>query len=109
MGMSLPFAIDLLCRANHRQFRIRSRSSRKNIQYLAKKFLKTSREPLPESASGDCSIMTNVADRLVQTLGAAGVSRIYGLVGDSLNGITDSLRGRGEIEWVHVRHEEVAA
>jgi pyruvate dehydrogenase (quinone) len=53
--------------------------------------------------------MTNVADRLVQTLSAAGVARIYGLVGDSLNGITDSLRGRGEIEWVHVRHEEVAA
>ncbi len=53
--------------------------------------------------------MTNVADRLVQTLSAAGVSRIYGLVGDSLNGITDSLRGRGEIKWVHVRHEEVAA
>src|ERR1700693_3768125 len=55
------------------------------------------------------AIMTNVADRLVQTLSAAGVARIYGLVGDSLNGITDSLRGRGEIEWVHVRHEEVAA
>jgi pyruvate dehydrogenase (quinone) len=53
--------------------------------------------------------MTNVADRLVQTLSAAGVARIYGLVGDSLNGITDSLQARSEIKWVHVRHEEVAA
>jgi pyruvate dehydrogenase (quinone) len=53
--------------------------------------------------------MATVADRLVQTLRAAGVSRVYGLVGDSLNGITDSLRAGGEIEWVPVRHEEVAA
>jgi pyruvate dehydrogenase (quinone) len=53
--------------------------------------------------------MTSVADRLVQTLSAAGVARIYGLVGDSLNGITDSLQARSEIKWVHVRHEEVAA
>jgi pyruvate dehydrogenase (quinone) len=35
--------------------------------------------------------MTNVAERLIETLSAAGVSRIYGLVGDSLNAITDSL------------------
>ena len=53
--------------------------------------------------------MATVADRLVQTLSAAGVSRVYGLVGDSLNGITDSLRAGGQIEWVPVRHEEVAA
>src|ERR1700690_1766108 len=51
---------------------------------------------------------TRVADQIVETLRAAGVKRIYGLVGDSLNGITDSLRNSG-IEWVHVRHEEVAA
>jgi pyruvate dehydrogenase (quinone) len=37
------------------------------------------------------------------------VKRIYGIVGDSLNGITDSIRRRGDIEWIHVRHEEVAA
>jgi pyruvate dehydrogenase (quinone) len=53
--------------------------------------------------------MTTVADRIVQTLSAAGVARVYGLVGDSLNGITDSLRANGEIQWVPVRHEEVAA
>jgi hypothetical protein len=39
----------------------------------------------------------------------AGVKRIYGVVGDSLNGITDSIRCQGKIEWIHVRHEEVAA
>src|ERR1700720_3111347 len=50
-----------------------------------------------------------VADQVAEILVAAGVKRIYGIVGDSLNGITDSIRGRGGIEWVHVRHEEVAA
>jgi pyruvate dehydrogenase (quinone) len=50
-----------------------------------------------------------VADQFVETLAAAGVKRIYGIVGDSLNGLTDSLLRQGEIEWVHVRHEEVAA
>src|ERR1700746_2680633 len=50
-----------------------------------------------------------VADQFVETLAAAGVKRIYGIVGDSLNGITDAIRRHGGIEWVHVRHEEVAA
>ena len=50
-----------------------------------------------------------VADQFVDTLAAAGVKRIYGIVGDSLNGITDAVRRQGKIEWVHVRHEEVAA
>ena len=53
--------------------------------------------------------MTTVADSLVATLAAAGVKRIYGIVGDSLNGITDEIRKQKTIEWVHVRHEEVAA
>src|SRR6201747_2356460 len=51
----------------------------------------------------------SVADQFAQTLAAAGVKRIYGIVGDSLNGLTDSIRRQGRIEWVHVRHEEVAA
>src|SRR3974390_1784603 len=51
----------------------------------------------------------NVADLFVATLEQANVKRIYGIVGDSLNGITEALRSRGTIEWVHVRHEEVAA
>ncbi|MDQ1119086.1 pyruvate dehydrogenase (quinone) [Pseudoxanthomonas sp. SORGH_AS 997] len=53
--------------------------------------------------------MPTVADQLVQALEDAGVKRIYGIVGDSLNGITDSIRRRHAIEWLHVRHEEVAA
>ncbi len=51
----------------------------------------------------------NVSDLIVETLQLAGVRRIYGLVGDSLNGITEAFRARDVIEWVHVRHEEVAA
>src|SRR5258708_28691130 len=50
-----------------------------------------------------------VADQMVEPLAAAGVERIYGIVGDSLNGFTDSLRRHGGIQWLHVRHEEVAA
>jgi pyruvate dehydrogenase (quinone) len=50
-----------------------------------------------------------VADQMAEVLAAAGVKRIYGIVGDSLNGFTDSLRRAGGIEWLHVRHEEVAA
>ena len=50
-----------------------------------------------------------VADQFAETLATAGVKRIYGIVGDSLNGLTDALRRQGKIEWVHVRHEEVAA
>ena len=50
-----------------------------------------------------------VADQFAEILAAAGVKRIYGIVGDSLNGLTDSIRRQGKIEWVHVRHEEVAA
>src|ERR1700735_4020489 len=53
--------------------------------------------------------MKTVADQFAETLAAAGVKRMYGIVGDSLNGLTDSLRRQGKIEWVHVRHEEVAA
>lgn len=50
-----------------------------------------------------------IADLFAQTLDLAGVKRIYGVVGDSLNGITDSLRKQGKIEWVHVRNEEAGA
>jgi pyruvate dehydrogenase (quinone) len=53
--------------------------------------------------------MNTVADQFAGTLAAAGVKRIYGIVGDSLNGLTDAIRRQGKIDWVHVRHEEVAA
>jgi pyruvate dehydrogenase (quinone) len=49
------------------------------------------------------------ADYIAATLDAAGVRRIYGVVGDSLNGLTDSLRRLERIDWIHVRHEEAAA
>ncbi|GEP10503.1 ubiquinone-dependent pyruvate dehydrogenase [Methylobacterium gnaphalii] len=53
--------------------------------------------------------INNVADFFVETLVQAGIERVYGLVGDSLNAITESIRTREGIDWVHVRHEEVAA
>ena len=59
--------------------------------------------------------MATVAEVITATLAAAGVRRIYGVVGDSLNGLTECLRktsksGKADsIEWIGVRHEEVAA
>src|SRR5262249_43234475 len=50
-----------------------------------------------------------VAEDLVDTLARAGVQRIYGIVGDSLNPVTDALRRSNKIRWVDVRHEETAA
>src|SRR5258707_12086381 len=50
-----------------------------------------------------------VADLLVEVLAKAGVRQIYGVSGDSLNGVTDSIRGQKQIQWIHVRHEETAA
>lgn len=50
-----------------------------------------------------------VADVITEILHGAGVRRIYGIVGDSLNAITESLRERGDIAWIHTRHEEAAA
>jgi pyruvate dehydrogenase (quinone) len=46
-----------------------------------------------------------VADQFAEVLAAAGVKRIYGIVGDSLNGLTDSLRRQEKIEWIPVRYE----
>ncbi len=50
-----------------------------------------------------------LAELLVETLASAGVERIYGVAGDSLNGVTDSIRKRDDVRWVPVRHEETAA
>jgi len=50
-----------------------------------------------------------IADLLVATLADAGVKRIWGVTGDSLNAINESLRRQGSIAWMHVRHEEVGA
>ena len=56
----------------------------------------------------------NVAEQIVGQLVDAGVHRIYGIVGDSLNPIVDAVRktggsAKGGIDWIHVRHEEAAA
>ena len=52
--------------------------------------------------------MVTVAKNIVDTLAASGVTSVYGIPGDSLNGFTDALRDSG-IDWVHVRHEEAGA
>ncbi|WP_024794827.1 pyruvate dehydrogenase [Tomitella biformata] len=57
---------------------------------------------------------TTVADQLITALVDAGVRRIYGIVGDSLNPVVDAVRrtggaAKGGIDWIHVRHEEAAA
>jgi pyruvate dehydrogenase (quinone) len=54
-------------------------------------------------------VAKKVAEVFIDTLVNAGVKRIYGVVGDSLNGLTDVIRRSKQIEWLHVRHEEAAA
>ena len=50
-----------------------------------------------------------IAHILVDTLASIGVERIYGVPGDSLNGITDAIRTNKSVSWVHMRNEEAAA
>ena len=50
-----------------------------------------------------------IADQLIARLAEAGVERIYGVVGDSLNPVTDALRLNNKVKWVHVRNEEAGA
>src|SRR6478735_8182305 len=74
--------------------------------------------PPPRSAETLCeedkcekgtSMSRTAAEFLVEALEKTGVKRVYGVVGDSLNGITDALRRRKSIDWIHMRHEEAAA
>ncbi|MBB2974996.1 pyruvate dehydrogenase (quinone) [Microbacterium endophyticum] len=51
----------------------------------------------------------SIADLFVDTLTRAGVKRVWGLPGDSLNAFTDAMRTHGTLEWMHTRHEEAAA
>lgn len=53
--------------------------------------------------------MSTAADFMVNTLKQAGVKRVYGVVGDSLNGLTDSMRRLGGLDWIHMRNEEAGA
>src|ERR1035441_2566615 len=60
--------------------------------------------------AGEEAVMAKkVAELLVNVLAEADVKRIYGVPGDSLNGVTDSIRSTGKLEWIHMRHEETAA
>ncbi|MET8725146.1 pyruvate dehydrogenase [Streptomyces misionensis] len=51
----------------------------------------------------------SVAEQYVDLLARAGVRRMYGVVGDSLNPVVDAVRRHDRLEWIQVRHEEVAA
>ncbi|APU15947.1 MULTISPECIES: ubiquinone-dependent pyruvate dehydrogenase [Actinoalloteichus] len=53
--------------------------------------------------------MPTIADRVVEIMHESGVERVYGLAGDSLNGLTDAIRRAGTLSWQPVRHEEAAA
>src|SRR3978361_2417999 len=53
--------------------------------------------------------MTTVAELLIQALAEHGVRTVWGVVGDALNPVTDAIRREDRIEWIGVRHEEVAA
>jgi pyruvate dehydrogenase (quinone) len=53
--------------------------------------------------------MTTVAELVIQALADHGVTQVWGVVGDALNPVTDAIRREDRIEWVGVRHEEVAA
>jgi pyruvate dehydrogenase (quinone) len=55
------------------------------------------------------TVSFTVADLIIETLKGAGIQRVYGIPGDSLNGFTDAIRRDGTIAWQHVRHEEAAA
>jgi pyruvate dehydrogenase (quinone) len=50
-----------------------------------------------------------IANIIIETLITIGVKRVYGVPGDSLNAITDAIRGHKEMAWVHTRNEEAAA
>src|SRR5213595_2226005 len=71
--------------------------------------LKLSPAPFEINAKEAGKAMPTVAEHVVEALVSAGVSRIYGVVGDSLNSIVDAVHHNKNIEWVHVRHEEAGA
>ncbi|HEY2545784.1 MAG TPA: thiamine pyrophosphate-binding protein [Candidatus Acidoferrum sp.] len=50
-----------------------------------------------------------IANIIVETLVSVGVKRVYGVPGDSLNGITDAIRTHKSLSWTHMRNEEAAA
>ena len=57
----------------------------------------------------DMASKKNVAQVIVGVLASVGVRRVYGVAGDSLNGLTDAIFSHDDVSWIHVRHEEVGA
>jgi thiamine pyrophosphate-dependent acetolactate synthase large subunit-like protein len=55
------------------------------------------------------TVSKTASEYLVEALEKTGVMRVYGVVGDSLNGFSDVMRRRKSIDWIHMRHEEAAA
>ena len=53
--------------------------------------------------------MKKIANQLIECLVKNNIKRIYAVTGDSLNEVNDAVRVNKEIQWVHVRHEEVGA
>jgi hypothetical protein len=53
--------------------------------------------------------LPQASDQIVDVLAAAGVKRVYGVVGNYLNGLTEAIRRQGKIEWVHMRNWEAGA
>src|SRR5438445_4278801 len=58
---------------------------------------------------GETVMAKTVAEALVSTLAERGVRRVYGIVGDSLNPVTDAIRRSETVDWIHVRNEEAGA
>jgi pyruvate dehydrogenase (quinone) len=61
------------------------------------------------AVEGGDGMAKRVAELMVEVLSGAGVKRVYGVSGDSLNGFTDAIRSQKQLQWIHVRHEETAA
>ncbi len=85
-------------------------TSKKIIIYSEGRTYLTFQGQLQQPKGIEEGLAKKVADVIIESLIAAGVKRVYGISGDSLNGITDSIREHDkDISWVHVRHEESAA
>src|ERR1700759_2856898 len=76
---------------------------------LAQSVRRFSERSCADNTNGDDAMARIVADYMAETLKQAGVKRVYGVVGDTLNGFTDAMRRIGGIEWMHRRHEEAGA
>src|SRR5499426_255527 len=79
---------------------------RRRSRHCAKRSTRARKAP---ESGGKVLGKKTVADLLVETLVSRGVSRMYGVAGDSLNGITDAIRRQDQLRWIPVRHEETAA